>query len=862
MRERKSMLGVTGAPRTGHRADMVLAAGLMLAMTAALVLGGAPTSSAQEELPRLAGPSRIDTAVAISQYAFPGGADRAFLARADVFADALAAGALTGGPVLLVPQCGSVPRSVADEIERLDPAEVLALGGGAAVCDDLLAAAARGRSRGRLAGTSRFTTAVEISREQFPDGATEVYIADAQDSPDAVAAGALTAGPILLVPGDGAVPSEVSAEIARLDPRRVIALGGTAVVSARVLQDAAAGRATGRLAGSNRFETAVGISGHEFPDGAVEVYLARGDVFADAVAAGSLTLGPVLLVPLADDLLAAVAAEIERLGPERVVGLGGAAAVRDSTLREANEVAQGSSGGAPPPPGGGDGPPAVLIDRTGFQADTHRVWRTSFSEPAAYASSPTATAHEVTAISDADQVHGAPNGRYIASVHAPTAATRGRIDIVDPASDQVVDSLEYDGGRVPRTVAWSPDGAALAFSTGRNRTQEDDPDGLRTTLHRIGGPTSVGTGDMLASQPRLEQAARRHAFSSNTRGVELVACDYEILAEGGGEFRNARLLVTDQAHDQVVFDRAENSNDQRACRSTQRVAADGTPTAVFRTPDSPDDDGPRLSVPGEEPRSLDWFTARAEDTGLEESYDWDTVGDLGGSTQWGRVCGELVIMRAALPGATEPPGYFVHSTVTGESALLTRLPVAHCPVPSPDGARVAYPTRGNFDGPLEVAELGTGDTHEVANVGRPVAWSADGTELVVRGNGTFVVAADGSGDAEVAAVDLLDGNSISGRASYCRAGHSGLILASTGSGGTALLDIAANEVLAEVDTALNRVCTIAEGRWVLAGSLLADLRTGTLTELPRQVANRPLSQYRWIGPQDVYVGWSQTSQPN
>jgi len=85
--------------------------------------------------------------VAISRQAFPDGATAAYLARADVAADAVAGGALTDGPVLLTPACTGGPRdrlplSVGAELARLDPERILALGGVTAVCDGLLASAA------------------------------------------------------------------------------------------------------------------------------------------------------------------------------------------------------------------------------------------------------------------------------------------------------------------------------------------------------------------------------------------------------------------------------------------------------------------------------------------------------------------------------------------------------------------------------------------------------------------------------------------------------------------------------------------------------------------------------------------------
>lgn len=90
---------------------------------------------------RLEGPSRIETAVAVSRHQFPDGATVVYLAREDVPADAVTAGSLTDGPVLLVPRCAGVPAAVTGEIVRLDPDRVFALGGDAAVCPATLDAA-------------------------------------------------------------------------------------------------------------------------------------------------------------------------------------------------------------------------------------------------------------------------------------------------------------------------------------------------------------------------------------------------------------------------------------------------------------------------------------------------------------------------------------------------------------------------------------------------------------------------------------------------------------------------------------------------------------------------------------------------
>lgn len=136
---------------SSHRRTAVVAA--LTLVLALLLAGGRPESSEAAEADRVAGASRIETAAAIAQRSFPDGASRVFLARADVLADALAAGPLTEGPVLLVPACGEVPAAVTEQIARLDPSSVTALGGPQAVCDDLLAAAGAGRPTDPARGT-------------------------------------------------------------------------------------------------------------------------------------------------------------------------------------------------------------------------------------------------------------------------------------------------------------------------------------------------------------------------------------------------------------------------------------------------------------------------------------------------------------------------------------------------------------------------------------------------------------------------------------------------------------------------------------------------------------------------------------
>lgn len=295
---------------------------------------------------RIAGVDRYGTAVEISRVSFPKGSASVYLARSDLLADALTAGVLRDGPVLLVPSCAAVPAVVTAEIDRLSPSNVIALGGPAAICDGTLQEAADDLRASRLSGPDRFSTAVAVSQRQFTAGTNEVYLASASSPADAVVAGTLTEGPVLLVPPDGPVPDAVLTEVDRLGASDVIALGGPGAISDSVLARVAQSRRSLRLAGDNRTDTATWISRYGFRRGAPVVYIARMDIFADAVASGSLTDGPILLVPACDQLPPTVRDELRRIDPDRVIALGGSSAVCDDMLRRATEATNRPATGA------------------------------------------------------------------------------------------------------------------------------------------------------------------------------------------------------------------------------------------------------------------------------------------------------------------------------------------------------------------------------------------------------------------------------------------------------------------------------------------------------------------------------------
>lgn len=96
-----------------------------------------------------------------------------------------------------------------------------------------------------------------------------------------------------------------------------------------------------RLAGADRFDTAVAVSRSAFPDTASVVYVASGVNFPDALSAGpsAATEGGPLLLTRPDILPAAVREEIARLKPVRIVVAGGVDAISSRVEQDLAAIA-------------------------------------------------------------------------------------------------------------------------------------------------------------------------------------------------------------------------------------------------------------------------------------------------------------------------------------------------------------------------------------------------------------------------------------------------------------------------------------------------------------------------------------------
>jgi len=345
----------------------VLAAALLFA-TVPAATGGASGQQAsqdarQEQVVRVAGAGRVDTAVALSRRAFEVGAPTAVLARADAFADALSATALAaeiGGPVLLT---GSerLDASTREELRRLDVGLVYLIGGEQALSPQVAAdVAASGPQTARLAGDTRFATAGAVAREVVALGGRvdQVVVARADQFADALTAGNVAAAaraPILLTAVDEVPDATLDALADVLAGDEVLVAGGPAAVGDQAASRlAASGYRIRRLAGADRYGTAVALVDEAVRAGATRTptLLASAADFPDALAAvaAAHALGGTLLLVHPESVAGSpVIRDYVRQhaeGIDAAVVVGGPNAVSETVADEVRRLLADAGGGA------------------------------------------------------------------------------------------------------------------------------------------------------------------------------------------------------------------------------------------------------------------------------------------------------------------------------------------------------------------------------------------------------------------------------------------------------------------------------------------------------------------------------------
>lgn len=246
---------------------------------------------------RLAGLSRVDTALAIAKASYSGTLSNVILATADNYPDALTGSVLAyklNAPILLIGSSDADQEKVLDYLKsNLDPAGTVYILGGTAVVSSAMEnkVISSGFAKiTRLGGTDRYETSVKIADQLMVKSGTPLVLAYGENYPDALSISSIAAEmqyPILLVQKDG-LSDAVKQEIAKMKPSKVYIIGGEGVISTAVANQVAQITSPDktnivRIAGEDRYETSLAVAKY-FNLSGQSVCVATGDNFPDALA--------------------------------------------------------------------------------------------------------------------------------------------------------------------------------------------------------------------------------------------------------------------------------------------------------------------------------------------------------------------------------------------------------------------------------------------------------------------------------------------------------------------------------------------------------------------------------------------------
>lgn len=288
-----------------------------------------------DRVTRLAGGSRVETAIAISQASFQDGqAGAVVVALADNFPDALVAAPLAvarQAPVLLTPGT-SVPESVLSETQRAlgGTGDVILLGGTAALSPAVVTAfESAGHEVTRIAGDSRFATSVAVAEAANPNP-ERIVLAFGGDFPDALLAGALAPtrnGVAVLVDRSG-VPGVVQEYLDANPSAQTLTMGNVATEAFPGADSAVTGSTPSLISGALL---------SVYPPGG-EVAVASVEAFPDGLAGGAYAAArgiPLVLSPR-DSMTEVLLQDLGEFGPyEQITFLGGVAALSETTAGQA-----------------------------------------------------------------------------------------------------------------------------------------------------------------------------------------------------------------------------------------------------------------------------------------------------------------------------------------------------------------------------------------------------------------------------------------------------------------------------------------------------------------------------------------------
>ena len=263
------------------------------------ILSGNHANAASLDIERLAGETRLQTAIEIANEGWPDGLDNEekaiILARADKPADALSAAGLSGvkdAPILLS-YPSKLDQNVLDELARLQATKVYVLGGINAISEKVVDQLQDANlDVERLEGKDRFETAVQINKAAGLSESEHAYLVNGITVADALSASspaAINKTPIYLTTNN-TIPSEIPETI-----KEITIVGGPAVVSTKLEKELKQRDIkVERISGENRFETNLELIKNSKHDNK-NILFVRGissksevEDYPDAVTAGGL----------------------------------------------------------------------------------------------------------------------------------------------------------------------------------------------------------------------------------------------------------------------------------------------------------------------------------------------------------------------------------------------------------------------------------------------------------------------------------------------------------------------------------------------------------------------------------------------
>lgn len=359
-----------------------------------------------------------------------------------------------------------------------------------------------------------------------------------------------------------------------------------------------------------------------------------------------------------------------------------------------------------------------------------------------------------------------PDSRLAAVEHAGDAVNKARLEIVATDTGQSVATLDVDEDAV-KVAAWAPDSTAILASTSSSNSTH------KMVVFRVDGTQQIVTADSILG------TAESLPWIKGPSGT-------------------------------TVVDGCKGCGDA----PFQLVSSKGV-LAVFDY----------LRIPGRElvdPHGVSW--GQFDEAGGTIVPFAGEFGQATGLKDEGIfACGRFAV--AFKTTSSTQSAYSLYDSDSGKFTPIGYKSVGNrCPVASKGGTQLAFEST---DG-VRVVDLATGKQTTVARQGHPIAWSSDGSKVVVMGNGTFVVAADGS-SGKAASTTIHD---------YCVVGNTGVVITTSVSRnpgeGTRPVDLLAYDPATDTATPLGQgqlvtdsACEVtADGKWVVTDETIIDVGAG------------------------------------